>query len=308
LSRWSAAEAGVRERVTSLLRRIAGRSHTSISSAHRKAIDDFVAEAVAYPGRTIIVPPLSDLRSSQAILSLDRSEQIPILLVAVEALVKHPGVRIRDTSGYRIDSVLKALASRLLKRHLPYVEGDILYLIDQASLSCAFSWQFPIHGILATVERHIHEHQLSPSIEHSLRRLQKGYSSHRSGYDYGEFREVRKRIERILAPDQQGQAQALSDNPWARDVRADLQRLSPKQKRAFHQLFEHAQSAERKTRPTKAWLAEAKGTANEIDTTIVLKFIREWLEGFPVDIRRPDPNMEVVRGLIWYWSEVGQAG
>jgi hypothetical protein len=81
--------------------------------------------------------------------------------------------------------------------------------------------------------------------------------------------------------------------------------LSPKQKRAFHQLFEHAQSAERKTRPTKAWLAEAKGTANEIDTTIVLKFIREWLEGFPVDIRRPDPNMEVVRGLIW---SVGAAG
>jgi hypothetical protein len=98
----------------------------------------------------------------------------------------------------------------------------------------------------------------------------------------------------------------LAASPWRDTVLADIGELSSEPAETSRRALEQAAGAVGKSKPSQVLLKAARGLFAE-DRGLAARMIR-WVEAHVPDAGRPDPNDDVIRGLIWMLAATDEEG
>lgn len=77
-------------------------------------------------------------------------------------------------------------------------------------------------------------------------------------------------------------------------------------RQAGNDLLVHLKTSAGKARPSKKWLKDAAAHVEAVGGDVFVDRLRDWLEAFTPDPERPDPNTDMLKGMIWYAPETGE--
>lgn len=97
----------------------------------------------------------------------------------------------------------------------------------------------------------------------------------------------------------------LAAGPWRDKVLADIRGLAGDTTATSWRLLEHAAKAVGKSKPSQAFLESARSLLSQ-DRTLVARILR-WIEAHVPEAGLPDPNEDIIRGLIWMLAAIDDA-
>jgi hypothetical protein len=288
--------------------------------------------------------------SARRILALPREKQIPVLLYAVayqvQAIEGRAQVSAIDWSSIvaalqmpafsaqtRASMELSGLIAAILRKELPFTEGDLCQLVSTITQISKTGWWSAVSpaGIMKAVEKHTKTHGLSESLRATLERLTEILDTQR---EYAENRKLLQRVHDLLnssvdadtAEDVSAGGLALrrrhyclgDDEAWTKALSATLAQLQPPARAHWETLLRHCALA-KTSKPSGKWLKQAQ----EVLTTIGIQAFASVLGPVLADIGKPgiersqtiygqtflldptqvhDAHSDLLRGLVWCTS------
>ena len=267
------------------------------------AVRAYLEEAAAAAPNRFRLPKVEDLEAGQALLDAEPRDQVLALRAAFDALCgalrSSAALGASRKNAIRLQA-LKNLASRLLRKRLPYDSEDLEAMIQAVAGKTAQDDWLPTGGLLRAVELHVRQHGLDDPLRAALLHLrQKADSStfQRIVEGVPQRPELAEKVTRIL--EETGEASVLRESPWGREVGAWLAALEPGPKAAWTDLLVHAAKARGRNRPPRNWDAGAAALVGAVGAEAFARRLEGWLAGLEIDPESPDPNAELIRGLIW---------
>ncbi|MDJ0942426.1 MAG: DUF4132 domain-containing protein [Kiloniellales bacterium] len=263
----------------------------------------YLDEAAAAAPSRYEPPKIEELETGRALLEAAPGDQVLALRATFDALCA--GLRTSaalGTSrrhGLRLQA-LKNLASRLLRRRLPYRSDDLEAMIRALAGKTAQDHWLPTGGLLRAVELHVRAQGLDDSLRAALLHLrQRAESSafRRIVQGVPELPELAEKVARLL--EEPDAASFLRKSPWGTEVGSWLSALEPGPKAAWTALLAHAATARGRNRPPRNWDAEAAALMGAVGAEVFAQRLEGWLAGLALEPENPDPNAELIRGLIW---------
>ncbi|BDI28226.1 hypothetical protein CCAX7_002770 [Capsulimonas corticalis] len=206
-----------------------------------------------------------DNESARDILNAAPQFQIAALSAALHMTIS--AERRRDyQNSYR----LRPLMSAILRRTLPYTEGDLLRLIRFAP---EMTGQIQL-GIGRAITAYSGSEPLTAPIREAL----EAWATAPPGrYGGAEEAKVKIKVKNMLegsvhAPLQGGE-------PWGDGVRADLNEMSTTESQKWHALLSHAMTSEA-AKPSGKWLKQLQPRIDALGHDVYLKQMRSWIARF----------------------------
>ena len=151
---------------------------------------------------------------------------------------------------------------------------------------------------LEAVERFVAENGRAPELRGPLVGLRRILLGRSSGEDMG----LAERLAVLIGPG--WPYDFLVETPWTAALAGWLRSLPAKTRNAWIALLRHAGAIGR-PKPDEAWLGEAKRLVEKIGSAPFLSHAKRMIEEFHPDPERPEPNTEIVKGLIWCMVAAG---
>jgi hypothetical protein len=188
---------------------------------------------------------------------------------------------------------LRRVAARLLRSKLPLDEVDLAALLHDARAAMFPSWDFPIAGLFGAVEAFVERSGLSPRIEKELRSLSAALARSRDRQD----QKLTLRAQLLLGD--VPPTPVLAASPWIEPIEAVLAASSAARREKWTALLAHAVTAGEQARPARKWSDRAVELVRGVGRREVGARLAEWLAPVTPDPEQPDPNTNLVKGLIW---------
>ena len=208
---------------------------------------------------------------------------------------------------------LEIILRALLRRKLPFIESDLILLLDYTLFNMVgyFScYSSPISGAIKAVEFYEQVNKPGEQIIKRLNKMDEAFQG--SGSSSADERKVHTRILALLG--EGGGLNIIAGEAWSDVAIKDLTALEDTAKAHWIALLNHCQSAT-SSKPSAKWKKQAKELLEAIDDIQFEEFISRW---FPLvdkphtvelPIRsqwEPDPNkmineqhMDILKGLTW---------
>ena len=294
-----------------------------------RLIDAFLEELDASGGGFDPQPDVKSFRSVQTILELPRDRQVAVVIEAVARQVDNKrqsgrhltdsGISTGEPSWNELQG-LKQLISLLLRKRLPFQSEDLSRLVQTIAEGRGFLiWQLSLGGILRALEDFCTEQGVPESLRPKLALLRDRLCAQP---EYAETRDAIKRLDGLLGPAPAAAAESLleTDEAWTRYLRAQLDRLEPPARTAWHALLLHCNTAVQ-SKPSRKWLQQAdvriagigpaafavvlSGALAEIGKPGARQIKRVYSEEFTLDPTLiHDTHSDLLRGLVWCASLV----
>lgn len=197
----------------------------------------------------------------------------------------------------------RAMASKLLRRNLPFTENDLLVLLEAW---LRLGYVVPGGSLLSAVEQYAGGSELSLPVKRVLKRLSVRAEG-RAGY-FGEpstkeSRAHARRIARLLDPSS-GEAVALPQGAFARRFDDLLASLPERDRAGWRALAALGVTAGDRSSPSRKWQAAAAGEMRERDLGQVRSALVRLLDETTPDPAQPDDSLDILKGLIWYSAQI----
>jgi len=262
----------------------------------RRIVDQICEEALA--SRRDWRAQVSDSRRWRSLKDGPPELQVAVLRAATE---KRPWRGRRGGDTWQVEELRKAMVSQLVRRSLPFTEGDLVALLG-AWLRQPHSLEYGLAGnsMLGAVERYARGAEPPPALRkvlHALREraLQGGYL----GQGPTKVAQgVAHRIARLLDPSSD-QVAALPTGPFGRRFAHMLATLPELDRERWLALARLAVQAGERSKPTRKWLEAAALQVQPIDRAQLTVAITRLLEDTTPDPARPDNSLDILKGLIW---------
>lgn len=235
--------------------------------------------------------------SARKILALPRPQQIPVLLYAVayqleaiegqtlksgivNALIRVVSLMSSTGASPAMASLqLTGLIAAILRKDLPFTEGDLCQLVGSITrINSPGWWNFTSPaGIMKAVEKHTKVHGLSAELRTALQRLTEKLDTQK---EYPENRKLLQRVENLLnrcveaemADNDSAGVLAFrrpsyrlgSDEAWTKALSAALANLEPPERDHWETLLRHCALA-KTSKPSGKWLKQAQQVLGSID-------------------------------------------
>ncbi|MFI5457395.1 MAG: DUF4132 domain-containing protein [Isosphaerales bacterium] len=272
---------------------------------------------------------VKSFRSVQTILELPRDRQVAVVIEAVARQVdneRQSGRRLTDSGistgepSWNELQGFKQLISLLLRKRLPFQTEDLGRLVQTISAGRGFLiWQLSLGGILRALEDLCKEQGVPDCLRPNLAVLRDRLCAQP---DYAETRDAVKRLDQLLGPAPAAPAESLlqTDEAWTRYLRAQLDRLEPPARTAWHALLLHCNTAVQ-SKPSRKWLQQVdiliagigpaafatvlSGALAEIGKPGTPQIKRVYSQEFTLDPTLiHDTHSDLLRGLVWCASLV----
>jgi hypothetical protein len=253
-------------------------------------ISAYLAEMAAIAPSGFELPKIEELEAGRALLEAAPRDQVLALRASLEALsaVLRPG-----TWNHRRITALQSLATRLLRKRLPLGSDDLVAIFRAMPADQTFDSHMPLGGLLRAAELRVEEAGLDAVLRKGLEQLHR--RTQRS--NYAATRKLAGRIGQILKGP--GDLPLFQKSAWS-DLLVDrIVARPPAAKDAWMALLEHAATAGGRSRPPQSWAREAAQRVTAVGAEAFAQELSHWLDALPLDPARPDPNDEVLKGLIW---------
>jgi hypothetical protein len=195
--------------------------------------------------------------------------------------------------------LLEELAGHLLRQPLSYSQERLAIIIEHCATSLV-DWHFanwhnaPVALLLRQVEHAAGGDAAHARLTAAVVRLsEEAMRSRRVG---SPLRGALARLVERLSGDRK-QTAGLAASPWRDKVLAEIGRLADEAAETSRRALEQAAGAAGKSKPSQAFLKAARSLSAE-DRGLAVRLI-EWVEAYLPDPRSPDPNDDVIRGLLW---------
>ena len=240
----------------------------------------------------------TDLRSSARWNRL--KEDPPGLQIAVlVAAVEHGGALRHDK--WRIGQLQRAMATQVVRRSLPFTEADLLALL-KAWLQQPDSLEYGLPGatLLGAVERYARGAELSPALIRVLERLRARAlgAGLFTGAPTKATVALAHRIAGLLQPTS-SEAVELPSGAFAKRFGELMSSLPESDRSRWQALAGLAVAAGDRSSPSRKWLEAAASDIRDLVPEQVTAVISRSLEDTTPDPARPDPSLDILKGLIW---------
>lgn len=190
---------------------------------------------------------------------------------------------------------LSWLATKLLRMKLPVTEDDLIRMIDSAILvRRTFLWLWPLGGLLGTIEKFVKAGSGLPNgLKPALERLAPVANEN----ERSEVRKHAPRIAKILGGTE-GHV-GLAPSEWGRAATEAIEGLEASSRDAWAALLGHAVNGGGKASPSAKWLAETGPLVAAVGVEVFGETLAGWLGGLTLDPQNPEPNTDILKGLIW---------
>ena len=232
----------------------------------------------------------------------DQAELVAAMLLRLKAL--HDEGSGHDRYFWERYRLLTELTAHSLRQRLPYSEEQLALIVACCAKSLVSTHH---HPHLAPLLRQV-EHVADGGAAHGrlaaaiVRLLDEAVKSREIG---SPLRATLARLVERLTGDTK-QTAGLAASPWRDKVLAAIGTLSAEQAATSRRALEQAAGAVGKSKPSQAFLKAADSLLAE-DRALAARMIC-WIEAHVPDAGRPDPNDDVVRGLIWMLAATDEEG
>ena len=204
---------------------------------------------------------------------------------------------------YNMRAAEQKLGATLLRSKLPFTEDQLSRLIDGCVARRVLEYENPVLSVLGATERILNNETPGPILRKSLLKL---LTKCRKEMQYSRTASLRKletRIEAILDPESHNKEFQLPKGDWATLVMKDLNSLPEHQRRAWNDVFAFA-ATNKGAKPSQKWL---KSSGEKLDALGRQQFrdqFSNWIEHIKIDPERPDPAVDLLKGLVWLTTQV----
>jgi hypothetical protein len=283
---------------------LAGLVPTAIRDAfadeHRALVDRFLDEAAAATGGGWKGPRIDSLPLGREILARGGADRTRVTLAAIAAMRSVIKARSWGRQEFVRRDGLVQLITQLL-RGLEPSSAELMGLIRAcAADNAAFFSAFRGGGGLFRLLEGRAVQPLDPGVAHELSLLASAlrWSAHAQSAD---GRKLIARIERLASGKQE---EVLKDSAWGSTVEGWLSGVGPSLAEKWMALLAHAAGATA-SEPSQRWIKETRRFSEEIGATDVVARILEWIEPLEPDPAKPEPNADLIKGMIWCIGMLG---
>jgi hypothetical protein len=185
-------------------------------------------------------------------------------------------------------SVLGKLISELLRRDLPFSEGDLVAILEQARGLLPSYGTVHLGGVVKTAEGFVRDNGLTNEVRRALERLRGAFGPAPTRQAE---RKLRARLDGLLGEGEVG-FRLTAGEPWADAVRASLSAMPEPERAAWRRLLAHAQSGGGAT-PSRKWLKQGEPLLAAVGAERLRERAIEWLAHVtpPKDLSGPPQTM-----------------
>lgn len=244
-----------------------------------------------------------EIPSWQAILDAEPEQQALYVQALTERFVhisrnaRNRAFFGRNVPAIKLQSSLKTLSSRLLRRRPHFSSGDLAVLVAElARTPRLVHWEYPLNPLLGQVERVVEAKGLTPELSKSLRKLRRALDD-----GYSEARQVIRRIEAFLGETDRQLVEP--GEPWSDALLADFRQMTSEQRARWIPLFQQAFTASG-ARPSGKWLDTARKLVDDLGIEEFVHYVTAWFAHLEAQAERPmveRPNA-LLKGLAWACS------
>lgn len=246
---------------------------------------------------------LDEMQSGTFMLGLNAEGQRALLYLALDDYGQIAALRLADDAdNWRVWSVRsrirEKLISHILDGGIELSSADILDLLPRVVRLFRPETR-PLRNFIAVIERFLSSNPPTRKLIDTLKVLRLKHAGH--GAD--EHRTMTARLTKMLAP--WFTPGLIEETDWGRSVLRWLDSLAEAERQAWLDLLDHMKTSEGKAKPSAKWLNDAMAHVAAVKGGSFTERVNLWLEAFIPDPEYPDPNADVLKGMIWTASEAG---
>jgi hypothetical protein len=270
-----------------------------------------IAEAIE-PNHRYSQAPLSGYAAGRLILAGDTSVRLAVILDALAWLEAQQqqywsgGWKNSTNEVWMVQNALRSAVVGLARGKLELHPTDIRELLGHVGAGQS-QWLIPVDSILTMIEgwcRQSGRTLIEATIVNpQARRLLLTFAEERLQAGRAEHRRTGERLKRLLFG--QPAEPPIIREPlfvWAKPLEA-LTSTASVQQAHWIDLLRHARLSENKSAPSKSWLTTARAIRAKIGQDPVSQLTLLCLENSIPDPTTPDPNDNILKGLIWMLSD-----
>lgn len=243
---------------------------------------------------------LGDYAHGKRIQDADLPEQLRIVHAAMDRML---GWGHRPSGNWKEVARLSWLITKLMRKKLPVTEDDLVGMVESAvRAEGAYLWQWPLGSLLGTIEKFIEAKGFPERLKSAL----EAFAPVVSESDRSELRKHAPRVAKILGGTEGNIGLAPSE--WGRVATEALGELKATQRNAWAGLLLHAGAAGGKVSPPAKWLAAVDPLVEAVGAGVFSETLAGWLDGLQLDPHNPEPNSDILKGLIWVAGTLNDDG
>ena len=262
-------------------------------------LDGFVSEIKDRQGDSIykLVLKVRELDCGKRILARKPAERLDFVIPVQRRITLGALTRQELRGPETWEELMAELLKSLLQSKAPLPENlvnDLLKLLARAP------GKAPLNSLLGRIETFNRETGLTPGHKKHLQDLFAGLGGQDLESDQWMYAEDRKLLERLKALFEGPRTSpSVVSSAWGKRLLADLADLNPKAQDAWEALLAHCKSAAGKSRPPAKWQGTAKELVDAVGEGELAGRLVPWLAALDPDPGKPEPNTELVKGLLW---------
>ncbi|MDH5558223.1 MAG: hypothetical protein OEZ03_12775, partial [Alphaproteobacteria bacterium] len=210
--------------------------------------------------------------------------------------------RATDLDSWREWSVKSRIREKLIRHILEkgfeLSAADILKLLPLAD-DLFQPGSRMLHAFVDAVERFLTSNQPTSNMINILKTLRLKHIGHTSD----ERQRLAGRLTRILAP--WFMPGLVEETAWGNSVIEWLDGLGGEEKQDWTDLLTHMKTSEGKAKPAKKWLKDADARIAAVGREEFAERLALWLAEFTPDPAEPEPNADMLKGMIWAAAQIG---
>lgn len=254
-------------------------------------IDAYIQKGV---GRHSNDTKLSELDSWAEIKKSDETTKAALCtLIISERLEQYYVQQQSAPSPYLVSSACEKLPQFLMRKTLPFSEGQLIELISHLGKQQYFSAD--MDRVVKAAGHYLTAAPLTPSFQSTIKRLLKKAKQRADYYNTKDLRKLVLNIE-ALGQDSTSIESKIVPGAFSKLVLADVKNFDGG--KAWDNALIFFQTATGST-PSAKWLKTAKTHIDELGEKTVEAQFRDWLDRGEYTPQYPDPSLDLAKGMIW---------
>ncbi len=228
--------------------------------------------------------------------------------VALNAVIhkRHGGL-----FGIKIEETRKAIASQLFRKKLPFTGDQLAGPIRAWAQQPHLQYGMAGLSVIGAAERLLDGQAPEGALRSALEKLRRRLTPLLADQPSDKFdRALLARVKALLEPEL-ADRRTLPSGPFAKSLAPWLASFDAADRDAWQALLAYAAGAGDKSRPAAKWVKEGQRLVDAIGEAIVTARLIAWMEKTAPDPAKPDPSLDILRGLVWLasaWAQPGLVG
>lgn len=258
-------------------------------------------------------PSLAETKSGRRMLRAEPERRTALIAAACEALIEalnahragddQPAYRRAETLSQ--DLIRSFSGDGLFDSELPYnaVQLSVMVLTIKAAIEDEgfyVGYWFPADSALKAAAAYLATNPPDARLLESLETLRDTCMGKRRG----DVRDILKALNLLMKD--HVQLPFIERSPSGGQLEGWLSKQDDMARQAWLDLMAHGRTAGDKARPSATWSKTALAQVQEIGEGPFAEQARAWLDELVPDPARPDPNLDIFKGLVWMLGLLGR--